>query len=705
MNRDQNSTYYKKKKFWKFAIIFLVPIIGFVAVAGRLFMIQVIDAEEYRKTAKHQHEAQTQIPAHRGNFLDRNGILLASSAQSVSFAVDPQILKDPDDQKEVCQLVSRVTLQPEQDLLAKIQNSNSSFVWLCRGLSLEKSSQFDSMDIPGFIRIREPKRIFMYGQDASQIIGCTDVDNKGITGLEMSWDSLLKGKKGYMPMYRDAKGKLRPSANLPVTAARDGKSLKLTIDIELQRIVEYEINQAAAQNGCESATVAAIDPYTGEILAMASYPGYDPNNYAAFDQNQMKPRAITDVYEPGSTFKVVTAAAALEEKQIKPQDMVDGHGGKLELNGYTIRDDHPLGVVTFRQAFEMSSNIVFSTIANNMSSNIFYKYIRDFGFGLTLGIDFPGEVPGAIKKPAELDEASKRYIGHGYGVSVTPLQVLCTYAAVANGGTLMKPYLVKELIESNGDVSETFEPQKIRRVISEGTAATLRDMLTGVVERGTGVNARIKGLKIAGKTGTSQQYEDTAYSKKNYNASFVGFFPADIPSVAMIVLIDKPKNTIYGGSAAAPIFRNIVQKWISIHPSTKNGNKEIQQSENKTVVMPDLKGVRVQEARSVLSLYNLKLTGEYPENEIIIDQNPKPGFKIAQNSNITISIKQLNKDNKNTDQSIKPVVIGMSLRRAIDVLHNAGFKVRINGKGYVKEQNWEISTKGEKYCLLNCSLR
>ncbi|HPI20150.1 MAG TPA: penicillin-binding transpeptidase domain-containing protein [Candidatus Kapabacteria bacterium] len=646
----QNSTI--RKKLWKFLLLFSLINIAILIIIVKLFSIQIIETDEYKKIAQNQHETKVYLNPERGNIYDREGKLLATTIQTISLAVDPIVLKDETEQMELCLQIERATSIPANQLIEKIRKSSGSFVWLARGLKYNEINGLDTINVNGFIKKIEPRRIYLYGECAAQLIGCVNVDNKGITGVELAYDTLLKGKSGFMKMYRDAQRRLRPSPDLPEVPPQNGKSIKLTIDIDLQQIVEYELMNTVMSSNAQSGTVAAIDVKTGEILAMASYPSFNPNNIQNVQPANMRNLAITDVFEPGSTFKVVTASAVLQEGLLQPDDIVKGNNGMLQIGDYKIIDGHPFSQATFKQAVEYSSNIVFSNLANSLTNSKLFGYIHFFGFGSKTGIDIQGEVSGISKSIKNYNSITKRFLGFGYGISVTPLQLLNCYSTIANNGVMNKPFVVKEILNAKNEVLDSNKTKKIRQIISSQTAKTLTDLLVNVVEQGTGIKAKVNNLKIAGKTGTAQQYAGTQYSKQNYTSSFAGFFPADTPTVAMVVLLDKPQGEYYGGAVAAPLFKRIVQGWMIAKPKLFKTNKT-----------------------------------NFP---VELQSYPVASQNFQKDSVIMLSNDSL------------PNVRGLSLRKAIAILQNKGFETEIIGKGIVTEQKWK--KKENKFvCVLNCN--
>ena len=656
---------------------------AFSIVGGRLFWVQVVEGARYRELARKQYESKVVLRSERGRIYDRSMRDIATMMRVTSFAVDPTLVQRPE---LIAELLALADAKPKSWYLEKIRNHKGRFVWLARSVNTVMFPMLDTMSDPGLIRVREPKRHFTYGPVAAQIVGTTDVDNNGLTGLELTYDSLLRGTSGFVVMQRDGRGRLRPSVNPQREAPRNGTGLQLTIDVEMQRVVEQELERGVRETAAASGTVIAIDPATGDVLAMASWPSFDPLRLDRATNDAIRIRGITDVYEPGSTMKAITAAALLEERRIAPNDPVDGMGGQLNVGGYVIKDDHPLGRTTYREALEQSSNVVYANSTRLLDDRVFYKYVRDFGFGIPTGIDLPGEVRGRLKRPNEFEATTKQYMAFGYELSSTALQMVLAYATIANGGVMMQPRIVKALIEPDGRGTRDVRVQTIRRVISAESAQQLTSMLVGVVERGTAKAAAIAGVQIAGKTGTAKQLVDGAYSNTNYTASFVGFYPAQAPKVAMIVMMDRPINTIYGGTAAAPVFKRIVQKTMTMMQLDATTKTRIAASAMAdTVVVPDIRGLDAAAATRVVRRLGLRVAPTSQESGTVTAQNPNHGSRVARGHTITVELGQ-------QQRGVRPDVRGFALRRAVTMLHGAGYEVRVYGSGTVVEQRWQGDT-------------
>lgn len=664
------------------ALALMAPLL---VLGGRLVQLQVVDADRYAALARRQYESKIDLQAERGPLYDRNGHLLASNSVAVSFAVDPRHIENPD---RLSTALARTLGGTRHEWMRRITDSGRSFVWIRRKASGQILEKLRRLEDNGLIHLREPLRHFEFTTVGAQIIGGTNIDNQGISGIELYYDNRLHGRDGYIVMQRDARGRRRPDVDLPQLPPEHGEGLVLTIDINMQTIIEEELRVGVEQSGAASGTAVAIDPRTGELLAAASSPTFDPNSMGLASADAMRVRAITDTYEPGSTMKAITAAAALEEGIVSVDDLFDAERGVWKVGTHVVRDDHAAESLTFRQGLEMSSNIVMAKVASRIPIPRFYKYVRDFGFGIASGIDLPGEVRGEVRKPSEFGSETRQFMAYGYQLAVTPLQLLVAYAAIANDGVMMKPHLLKRRLDREGSVVEEVVPQEIRRVVSSETARTVRDLLVGVVSHGTGKEAQIPGLRIAGKTGTAQQLDDGTYSRKKYNASFVGFFPADAPTVALLILLDSPTNGYYGGQVAAPIFRNIARRIVGVAAPSETHAASVQVSGTAPTTspagtlsalrVPDLRGIDPEGARSLVEHYGFRplLQGS---GRTIVAQFPSPGASADPRSVVTLVAGAPPQD--------VPDLRGLTLRRALAFLAMTRLSPRVKGMGIVRQQD------------------
>jgi len=704
-----NSFKVNRNNFLKFFLIVIVFFLSFLAIIAKLFVIQIIDREIYHEKARIQHEANRPLKAKRGNLIDRNGNLLVVSNELYTVAVDPLYLSDT---TMLYTLLSFQTKQDPEIYRQKVRLCTTRYIELERNLKESQIGALKVLNEKGVIITSRPYRYSIFGNVAAQIIGLTDIDDYGISGLEQRYDDELQGQDGTMVCMRDGKGRLYLSPSLPIIEAKDGNTLQLTIDINLQKIVEYELAQGVIAAQARSGTAVVVDPSTGDILAMSSYPSYDPRNRKTASGENIRNKAITDTYEPGSTFKLITAAAALEEGVIEENDTIRIYGGAYRLFDRIIRDDHGGRDLTFREAIEQSSNVAFAQVARKIPSaggySLFPKYIRDFGFGLETGIDLYGEVSGFLPKAKKFSEITKAYIGHGYGISVTPLQLTMAFAVIANGGNLMKPRVVRKIFSPDGELLKDNTPELIRQVISKETARRLCNLFQGVVDNGTGTNAKIDGLPIAGKTGTSRQYAEDGYLGNFYNASFVGIFPAQNPKAVILVLVDRPSNGYYGGSVAAPIFRDITTRWSSINTDFAQRDyiidsvfKGTNLESSNNIFAPSFIGLNTKYANKLAGKKDIELV--YTAEGIIKRQNPNFKQFVPRNRKVSVwtYAKDVNFELADRNRDL-PNVQNLPLRRALAVLHSAGFRVQVNGSGTVTSQIWKTDAYKKPYAVLEC---
>ncbi len=533
----------------------------------------IFDHDKLSRRAAQQYQLKKTLRPQRGVIWDRNMKEMATNIDTYSLYAVPKQVKDTRSlSREISPLVKVSYKDLNRTLLKKRKRG---FVWVDRKMEPEavrnvrkllKEPGYESL---GFMT--EAKRFYPKGKTASHILGFNDIDNKGISGLELYYNEFLKGKRKNVSVSTDARGNSL-SGNFKDNVS--GNNLLLTIDEGIQHIVERELTKAMDKWKAKAAVAIMMDPSTGEILAMSNRPTYNPNvsvkapgsrNKAKFNKywGERRNRALTDIFEPGSTLKAVLASAAIEEKVVKLDDMFDVSKGYILVGGKRIKDAHKIEEdLKFVEVIQRSSNVGSVQVAFRLGEEKYYDYLKKFGFGEKTGIDFPGEARGILRETDEWSGTSLAALSIGQEIGTTPLQVLRAYAAIANGGLLMKPYVVSDIISPSGDIIKRITPKVERRVVSRGTAETVKNILKTVVEEGgTATQAYIKGNLVAGKTGTAQIFDPKKgrYSRSKYVSSFVGFVPADNPMLALIVVIYEPQKQIYGGVVAAPVFKKIVE--------------------------------------------------------------------------------------------------------------------------------------------------
>lgn len=535
--------------------VFLFFLLFLIFCIFRLLYIQIFRSNYLADIANKQHNLFAEIEPFRGVIYDTNLKPQTLNLPADSLYASPNMMKDSDKEKTIIQLSSILNLS--KNYLRDRLSRKKSFIWLARKISPEQAEVIKKLKIKSLGFLRESKRSYPNTYLASQIIGFAGIDNRGLEGIELYLDKYLRGEPGWGIFLRDARQK-KLDIYQKMVLPKDGMDVVLTIDQVVQYIAERELDKAYKAHNAKGASIVVMDPHSGRILAMASRPTYNLNEYSNVSKDQTRNRAICDMFEPGSVFKIVTASAALEEKKITEEDRIFCENGTYRVANHILHDHTPNGWLTFREVIEESSNIGTTKIAQMLGPDTVYKYVKLFGFGSKLGIDLQGEISGMIKEPRFWSKTSIGAVPIGQEVGVTALQLASALSVIANGGQLMKPYVIEEIRDKQGRVLKRTSPILIRKVISLDTAARMSKMLTGVVEEGTGKMAQITGLTSAGKTGTAQKLDaNGAYSHDKFFASFIGFAPVEDPVVTIVVSVDEPHPNYYGGVVAAPVFRNV----------------------------------------------------------------------------------------------------------------------------------------------------
>lgn len=698
----------KKRIVW---LLFIVLIImgGLIL---RTVYIQVFMAGWLKEAAEQQRFRALPIVPRRGAIYDRTGQELAVSIDGeciyglpaeVGIEITDPIkktvtdLKDQNSLKKIAEIVGSV-LEMKPSRIEQVLSKRASFVWIKRRASFEEvdrlrkalswSENGYNYEIHGIEVGQRARRFYPQTFLGSQAIGIAGIDNQGLEGLEKYYEHYLAGVPGSDQAEFDTAGHYIPQGERRYLAPVDGDSLYLTIDQNIQYIVERELEKAVQDTGSKRGMGLVVDPQSGEILAIASYPRFDPNEYSKYPSEYRRNPLITDMYEPGSTFKVFTAAAALEE-------------GKVSLDseffdpGFIVVEDRRIkcwkagghGSQTFTEAVENSCNPVFATLAMRLGKDTLYKYIKSFGFGSITRIDFPGESPGSLQPISRVKNVELANIGFGQGIAVTPIQMVMGVSAIANGGFLLRPYLAKKIVSPGGKVRLENERHVIRRVISEETARTMRELMRSVVNNGSGVRAYLEGYRVAGKTGTAQK---VVKGKKGYSqliASFIGFAPADDPQLVGMVILDEPSCTVkYGGVIAAPVVGSIFRdslRYLGVKPVFE---PEVQERLNEEeVTVPNLLNRPIAEALALLqkSKVNYRLIGR---GSFVYDQVPKPGVKINRQTKVLIYFDPEEKYQSGKIKLILPNLRGLTTSKAKQLLSELGLILEIKGTGIAVEQ-------------------
>jgi len=636
--------------WFKVRIVFLscLLFVCFVFVMGRMFQLQVLKKEQLYKLAAQQQHVQIPLVPKRGTVYDSNGDELAVSIEVESVYVDAR--KVVDVEKTARELAS--ILQIDREELKQRLKTHRPFEWVQRKISSKEAERIKALQLPGVSFLNENRRFYPNSQLAAHLIGFVGLDSKGLEGIEFQYDALLNGENRVWTAARDALGRQIAMGNVPFEKEDHYRNIVLTVDKAVQHIAETELDRGVERWGAKGGMVIAMDPSTGKILAMASYPTFNPNQFIQYRSKSWRNEAISDVFEPGSLFKVFLAAAALEEQVVRPSDSFFCENGSYTVYDRTIHDSSKHGWLTFQQILKFSSNIGASKVGEKMGRERFYRYIAAFGFGEKTQINLPGEGKGIVHHPRYWPPVALDTISFGQGISVTGIQLVTALSAIANGGFLMRPYVVEKTLNEKGEVVQSFQPETVRKVISGATAEKVTALLKTTTEKGgTGEGAVPAGYDVAGKTGTAQKVDSLlgGYSETRYTSSFMGFAPSGEPKLALLVVIDEPQGGNYGGVVAAPIFKAIMEKvlpYLHVVPRgtmiVKNElnaapRKEMSEAQPlideikvgkgaETVVMPDLKGLSMRNALSRIEGRGLiiKVSG----NGKVVEQTPRPGTVI-----------------------------------------------------------------------------
>ena len=545
--------------------------VAFLAVLGRLYQIQCLDHRTYENLARKQHLTRIPIPVHRGTIFDSSGSALAICLPVDSVYADPAGVKEKS--KAAWKLAPVLGMQP-QDVFGELIH-DSRFVWLKRRMALDERPKIDRLRIKGIGFIREFRRGYPQGTLLGHTLGFVGIDNNGLEGLELTLDKFLSGEPGYDIAQRDAAGTPISMPELKRNPGVNGLDVHLTIDGNVQRIAEEELKKAGDEWRPIGGVAVVMNPQNGDILALANWPPFNPNSFADMSPEELKKlshnSAVLDAYEPGSTFKPITVSGALDDNIVNENTLFDCEDGTaVLLGGRRLRDTHGYGVQPMSQVVIRSSNIGMGKLGMMVGKANLYRYVRSFGFGRSTGLPLQGESPGLFNPPSRWSKYTITSVPMGQEVSVTAVQIVAGFSAIANGGNLMKPRLIKKVVNPDAnEVVAEFGPEVVRRVISEQTARRVTAILVGVVEdeHGTGRRAQIPGYAVAGKTGTAQKALESArgYSDSDYTSSFVGYAPAGNPRVCVLVKIDTPRagSSHYGGTVAAPPVREIIRRTLA----------------------------------------------------------------------------------------------------------------------------------------------
>ena len=652
----------------RIAILVGFIIFSWVGICLRLFQVQILNGHTYQEAVIKQSQTYKEIASNRGNIFDRDGRPLTRNIIHYTISANPKkVLNKSGVSKALC----KYTGKPEEEYLS-ILNSKGNFKYLERNLKSNPLDFISEVSFEGLTIHRDYRRFYPHKKIAAQVLGYTDSDEIGISGLEKNFNNYLSGQSGWIYKTKGWSGKIQRKNGMPYKKPTDGCNIQLTIDLDYQSILEDELTRRQIETNSISATGLIVNPQTGEILAIASTPGFDNNNFTDADPNFHRIRSITDQFEPGSTFKSFSAASALESNKIRLDEEFNCENGEYLYYNIPIRDHEKKGMLTLPQIIQNSSNVGIVKIAERIGASSLYNTSRNFGFGSKTGISLEGETSGKLNTTKHWSAVSLGQIAMGHEVGVTALQITMAYCAIANGGYLIKPCLIKQILDSKNEVVYKDEPSVIRKIINNNDMDEIRKMLRKVVSNGTGKNAEINGWDVAGKTGTAQKFKNGKYSNDQFISNFVGFFPSKNPQLLAFVMLDEPEAPYHwGAEGAAVAFNRIIKRIIRmddsikppIRPSKNNveklnisevitENKYINKNQDLSkkvplhlstkgtnsykIKMPELRGYSMKKAITLLKKHKIKI--KISGSGTVVSQSPKPGNFVFQGSTCTLGL-------------------------------------------------------------------
>ena len=664
----------------------------FLCVFARLVELQVFRAQELTERGMKQWTRSGVVAARRGDIVDTNGRLLAQSITSFILSARTRDVSDPEG---MAQVLERELGLPAQTTLKKLQNTSAATVTLARQVQREDADRLraillsendpDALRLRGLAFDEDVSRWYPMGTLLSQVLGLCNVDGVGQSGLELYYEDVLAGEPGRLVTEVDARARTLPDGVTLYVPAKAGKTIRLTIDREVQAAVERAVRECAQVNEAQSVQAIAMDVNTGAVLAMAIYPTYDPADPPREDVERltelMRITTLSDVYEPGSTFKMLTAASAIDCGATNPQEGFYC-SGRITVDGSTVRCwGAPHGAETMKQALQNSCNPVFTQIALRLGSDRFYQYLHAFGLGSATGIDLYGEASGILIPGSRVKNVDLARIGFGQSVAVTPIQMITAACAVVNGGRLMKPYLVEAILNEDGDVLERTMPTVRANPIAEETSRTMRELLGSVVSEGGGKNARVDGYSIGGKTGTAQIYRDGQIVRNLHIGSFVGFAPVENPKVALLVIVDEAQvQPDYGGTTAAPFAAQIFSEILPMLGVAKTDGS----AERAKVTMPDVTGMNATDARAILRELGIDSVTD-GTNPLVTGQLPPAGTTVSEGFCAMLYVNGISAPTAGEYTQV-PDVIGLPARESAQALRQSGLELDAQGDGIAVRQ-------------------
>ncbi len=640
----------------RISFLSLVVLLSWGGLSYRLYDIQVVNGKQYHEKGQKQGVAREILPAIRGNIYDVNGTPLTRNITHYTIAADPTQIQN---KQSLAKELSKITGKSVNHYIKKI-NGKKNFCYLERNLEKKDAKPFLEKNINGVIVQRNFRRTYPQDNIGGQLIGFTNIDNKGLAGIENIYNSHLAGTDGWIVKQRTGSGQVNLRNHYPKLNPIDGADIHLTINIEYQSILQEELLKQLKNTEALSASGIITNPQTGAILAMASVPDFNPNKPNKSATENQKIRVCTDQFEPGSTFKIVAATAALDNNRINITDRFNCENGTYKYKTVTINDHKPHDILTFGEIVEQSSNIGIIKVASKIGEKSVYKYAQEYGFGSPTNIGLAAESSGTLRKLNEWSHISLAEISMGHEVGTTTLQLAMAYGAIANGGILLKPYIINNINNIDGVSIYSESSKVVRKISNENVMAQLSQLLVNAVETGTGIEANIYGWQVAGKTGTAQKSINGEYSHTKFVSNFVGYLPASNPQLLCVITLDEPKMGYHwGGSGAAPVFKHVMERIVNIDDSIQMPKNGINNTE-----------------------YRAPLLVKHQNNELKAKQKIEPVL-LSSVAKEQTSFKSTEKTNFKKAEIIIPNVQGMSLKRAITTLHQSGLQSKFAGSGTV----------------------
>jgi len=637
--RRKSINWTKARIFVAFVLLFLC----FPFLFLRIIQLQLLKKDELSRLASKQHQSVITFTPKRGTIYDVKGNNLAVSIDVDSVYARPPEVKNP---SQTARKLANILNLDKRPLIKKLK-TKKGFVWVKRKVTPKQTARIRDSGLKGIHFVKESRRFYPHSHSAAHLIGFVGIDSKGLEGIEAKHDATLSGNTTRLILGKDAFGR-EIITEVPIPGkSPENYNLYLTIDTNIQYVVEMELKRAVEGQGARKGMAVVMDPTSGKILAMANCPSFNPHRFWDYPPETWRNRVVTDIFEPGSIFKVFLASAVLEEKVAKRHDIFFCENGSYILSGRTIRDVKKYGWLSLEHIIKYSSNIGAAKVAQRMGREKFYRYMREFGFGRKTGIDLLGEAKGIVRPPKTWSEVALGNIAFGQGVAVTSIQLITAISAIANGGNLLRPYVVDRIVDSKGKVVRQSHPIITRRVLSKETAQVMTSILRSIVEEGgTGTRAALPHYEVAGKTGTAQKVDSLVggYYEDRFISSFVGYVPSNQPRLVILVVIDEPQGIPYGGRVAGPVFKNIAERslqYLNIPPTgattvakasaKKTAWRPPKRTVQKVVArgepsgrMPDLRGLSMRAALNRVRALELAVTVSGTGR--VVDQRPRPGI-------------------------------------------------------------------------------